>query len=448
MYDVVVVGGGVSGAMAGIASARTGSKTLIVEKAHYLGGTLTNCGVGPMMTFFAGEKQVIKGLFQEVVDRLVEKGYSNGHVLDTTTYISYLTSFSSEGLKYVLDDMAVEAGCDLLFDTTLAKVDVVEDKIQSITVCNKAGLTEIQSKVFIDATGDADLAYFANVPTTKGRKEDGAMQPMTLNMKYINVDTTKMREHIYANTEKEFPRMYKDINLLKTVDQISAAGWDAEFNAAKERGEISIPREDVLLFETNVKGEFILNTTRVVGKDATNPTDVTEAELIGRRQARELDAFLKKYVAGFENAHLEITGPFIGVRGSRQIVGVYTLTDVDVVGMKEFDDRIAHCGYPIDIHSPTGEGTNSIHLEDGDYYQIPYSIMVTNELSNLLVTGRCVSATFEAQAAIRVTPPAAAMGQAAGVAAAIAVADCKDVKEISICKLQDTLIARGAYIEK
>lgn len=446
VYDLIVAGGGVSGTVSAISAARNGAKVLIVEKNGYLGGALTACGVGPMMTFHAGEKQVILGIGEEIVQNLKSKGYSPGHIRDTTNYISYLTPFSNEGMKITLDEMVSEAGCEVLYHSFITDVEFEGDELKSLYICNKDGLTSYKGKVFIDATGDADIANFSKVPCILGRESDGAMQPMTMNMKLYNVDSEELRAYGRAHAEK-LPRLNKDITLLDKAERLSFVGFDEEFKEAKRKGELSIPREDILFFETSVPGEFILNTTRIIEHSGVDAKSLSEAETIGRKQCEELYRFLVKKIPGFKNAKVVLTGPSVGVRGSRQICGRYTLTAEDILDKRRFENVIAHSAYPIDIHNPKGEGTMSIHAKSfDDYYSIPYDIMVVNEFKNLLVTGRCVSATFKAQAAIRTTPTLTALGQAAGVAAALAVKS-GDTRNIDIKKLQSLLIKQGSYIE-
>ncbi len=446
-YDLVIAGGGVSGAVAAIAAGRNGVSTLVLEQSGFLGGALTGCGVGPMMTFHAGEKQVIKGIMQEIVDEMVKRGYSTGHVKDTTQYISYLTPFHSEGLKIVLDDLLEAAGCNVLFHTFIGKVNVEKKRIASLTVCNKDGLQNIRGKVFIDATGDGDVAAFAGAPMTKGRETDGAMQPMTMNMKYGNVNVNVLKEHIIRNAQ-EFPRLVNNIELIHKTARFSFAGFAKEFKEARERGELDIQREEVLSFETNTPGEFIVNTTRILEHDGTSAASLSDAEKIGRKQCEQLDRFLRKYIPGFGEAVLESTGPSVGIRGSRQLKGIYTLTGQDVMERKEFPSVVAHSAYPIDIHNPKGEGTaSSFSSEPGTYYSIPYEVMVCEEITNLLVTGRCVSATFEAQAAIRTTPTVGALGHACGIAAAQAAKSDGDTRKVNIRDIQNSLKEQNAYLD-
>ena len=447
LFDVIVAGGGVSGCVAAIAAGRSGASVLVIEQVGYLGGTLTSCGVGPMMTFHAGEKQIIQGIMGEIAERMTKRSYSPGHIRDTTGYISYLTPFNAEGLKLILDEMLDEAGCEVLFHTFIGGVKSEDHKIASLTICNKDGLSEISGKVYIDATGDGDLAAWAGASVIKGRETDGAMQPMTTKMKFCNVDTSLLRKHIAQHAEK-FPRLVDHIDLMNKTPYLAIAGFIDEFKRAKEAGEISIPREDILFFETDVPGEFIINTTRIIGHDATDAKSLSDAERTGRLQCAELQRFLRKYIPGFDKAHLELTGPSIGVRQSRQLKGMYTLTAQDILERKLFDTTIAHSAYPIDIHNPKGEGTESIFMsEPGTYYSIPYEIMVCNEVDNLLVTGRCVSATFEAQAAIRTTPTAGALGHACGTAAGMAVKANLDPKKIDVKELQKLLKEQDAYLE-
>ncbi len=446
-FDVLVLGGGVSGCCAAIAAARAGQKTLMVEKNGYLGGALTACGVGPMMTFHAGGQQVIFGIMQELVARMQAAGGSLGHIADSKEYCGTVTPFNTEVMKRVLDEMLTEAGCEILFHTMLAKVNMAKGCIESITVCNKDGLNDLASTVYVDASGDGDLASFAGAPMTYGRESDGAAQPMTMNMKYCNVDTDALLAHIVEN-EGDFAMLRNGTNPFAPRIPLDLANFKDAFTAARESGEIDFDRKAVLMFCTDRKGEFILNTTRVLEHDATDAASLTHAELLGRQQCAQLDAFMRKYAPGFAHALLEITGPSIGVRGSRQLVGCYTITQEDLMQKRKFPDAIAHSGYPIDIHDPKGAGGESIFLTgDKPYYSLPYRAMVCDAVHNLIVTGRCVSATFEAQAGIRTTPTVGALGHAAGVAAALAAQNGGDAKAVNIAQLQAGLMAGGAFLD-
>lgn len=445
-YDVCIAGGGVAGCAAAIAAARNGAKTLLIEEAGFLGGSLTLCGVGPMMTYFAGDHQIIKGIGEEIVNNLIQIKGSGGHIKDTTKYVSYTTPFSSEMLKFILDEMMAEEDVDVLFHTSVVQVSRDQNKIKEIIINNCDGISNIQAKIYIDTTGDGDLAFMSGVPMIKGRKSDGQMQPMTMNIKYSNINIDKLKKYILDHIE-EFPRLIGKEDLIKSSKPLAVAGFTKQLKEAIARNELSIPREELLFFETNISGEVIMNTTRVIGLDPTNAKDLSKAEQLGRKQSFELDCFLHKEIPGFESAILEYTGPKIGIRGSRQIVGAYTLTAEDILSRKYFSTKICLSAYPIDIHNPSGAGTDSSFLsEPGFFYELPYEILYSKELENMLVAGRCVSATFEAQAAIRTTPTVFALGQAAGIAAALCVRGSKNVSELDVKALQEKLIQQGVIL--
>jgi len=442
-YDVVVMGAGIAGCMAAIAAARMGVKTLIVEQHGYPGGMLTAAGVGPMMTFHAGDKKVVQGITDELIDRLVKKKKSPGHLFDTTGYTYTVTPFDVEGMKSELEAMLLESGCEMLYHTMLAKVATNGNEITSVTVCNKAGLSQLEGKVFIDATGDGDLSAWAGVTTTYGRPEDGLAQAMTLKLRVNGVDVEKYKQFIREKGLK------KDTSLLDKSPRLSIGAFAHIFKDAFESGEIAHLFRGLLIFEANNSGEFIINTTRIQGLNACDPWDLTKAEIEGRRQTSILADFIVKRLPGFENAKVLHTGPNIGIRSSRQIKGLYTLTAEDMQNCVTFDDVIAHTGYPVDIHPAKGTKSSKeyAHPKWGEVRSIPYRCLVNNQISNLVTVGRCISADYDAQGAIRTTPIVGAIGHAGGVGAALAVQKGLATQDISTRDLQKLLIEQGAYLE-
>ena len=450
MYDVAVIGGGISGCMAAIAAARCGASVILIEKYGFLGGTLTACGTGPMMTFHAGDVQVVRGVTNELIERLMNKGFSPGHIFDTTGYTYTVTPFSAEGMKLELEDMMAEAGVELLYHSVVCDVEYENAEINSVEVYGKNGKRCIESRMFVDASGDCDLAFLAGLETNKGREADGKCQPMTMNFKVINVDTDRVKEYIMNNND-EFPRLKSDLSKVTRAPKLSIGGYVNTLKKAQKTGKISFQREDILFFETDRAGEFIVNTTRIINADPTEPKDLTRAEILGRKQAWEVLELLKTEVQGFENAELEFTGPFIGIRGSRQLKGSYVLTAEDIISCVDFDDTIACGGYPIDIHAPEGNDTQmyektKLSLEYGDIYHIPYRSLISDNVKNLITVGRCISANFEAQAAIRVSPIAGAIGHGGGVAAGICAVNNINVQDIDIEELRKELKKQGAFI--
>ena len=442
-WDVIVLGGGVSGCMAAFAAAKQGATTLLVEQYGFLGGSLTNAGVGPMMTFHAGNRQVVTGLPQELVARMAAKQGCVGHIEDTTGYASSVTPFDAEIMKLTLDEMAQDFGVDVLFHATLVGTTVGNSAIQSVMVQTKSGVLELQGSMFIDATGDGALAFTAGAEIRQGRDLDGLCQPMTTNMKVSGVNIEALKEEIRKN-QGNFN--VKDLSSMDRSPRLSMAGFYKEFNRAKADGLLHTEREDVLLFETVNPGEVIVNTTRIVKLNPVDPWDLSKAEREGRKQAHELIKFFRESCAGFENAILVSTGVQIGVRESRRVMGDYVLTQEDLLKSKYFEDTVALGGYPIDIHNPTGAKTETTHLKPGQYYFIPLRSLIVKGFENLMVCGRCISATHEAGAAIRVTPIAMGVGQAAGAAAGLAAAKSVPVRNLETVQIHDALLKLQATI--
>ncbi|MDQ8194680.1 FAD-dependent oxidoreductase [Coraliomargarita sp. SDUM461004] len=449
-FDIIIMGGGPSGTHAGIAAARAGHQVLVVEKHAFLGGSLTAMGVGPMMSFHnpAGE-QVVMGQPEELIQRLMKKNASPGHIPDSVTYCSTVTPFDSEALKIELETMLLEAGGHLLYHTHFAGAETDESgKIVDVTLCNKAGLRRYKAKVFIDATGDGDLAAALGAKFAQGRASDHATQPMTMNLKIGNVDIQAVRQNVFEDPDNfEFDLGAEEgLRRLKNTPRVSLKAYKKTWKDAQERGEVNVPRECVLFFETATPGVVIVNTSRIQGLDGTNPYHLSKAEVIGRKQNLEIFNFLKTHCKGFENAIQMDGAAQIGIRETRRIEGLYTLTAEDVLNEVQFPDPIALGGYPIDIHSPDKVETNSNHLAQGTKYQIPMRCLLPQQPNNLIVAGRCISATHEAMAAFRVSPIAMAIGQAAGTMAAVAVEKSTSTHLVDYQLVRQRLIASQAKL--
>lgn len=413
-YDVIVIGGGTGGVPAAVAAARAGARTLLVERYGFLGGMATAGLINPFMGYWAGARQIVAGIFDEMLNRLRDLG---GLAEDATT-------FDEEALKLVLDDLVREAGVDVLFHSTFVDCSCERGRIKSASLVSKGGPFEVEAHVFIDASGDGDLAAAAGATVELGREEDGLSQPMTLCFRVAGVDLSTYQGSLAA----------------------ARAALNKAYLDAKADGRVDNPREDILVFKTMRDDVLHFNTTRVVGLNPVSAADLSRAEFEGRRQTRELIALFKSDVPGFANAYLQKSAALIGVRESRRVIGEYVLTAEDVLEGRRFPDAVACSRYPIDIHNPSGTGTVIRTLPEGQWYEIPYRCLVPKGVLNLLMATRAISATHEAHASLRIMPVVAALGQAAGAAAAMASQLSVQPAGIDTALLREKLREAGAYI--
>ena len=405
-YDLIVVGGGLSGVAAAVSAAREGLKVLLIEKEGSLGGAMSNNLVYPFMRVTTSEpaKIVNKGIFEEMTER----------------YKKYNEPFY-ESYKFVFDDMVTEAGVDVLFHATMFKVNYEGRQIKSVSVSTVASILEFSANYFIDATGDGEIISMSGCEFQLGRESDELCQPLTTCFRVAGVDTEKFRKE------------YKDIQQL--------------YKQKRELGEIKNPRENILAFFSLGNGVIHFNTTRVIKHNPTNAVELSKAEIIARRQIVEMLNFLRQNSTAFDNAYVISIANSIGVRESRKLKGEYVLTAEDIISCKEFEDTIALGCYEIDIHNPEGTGTHIHYFENGEYYKIPYRSLLPKEYDNMLVAGRCLSADHTAHSAVRIMPICACLGQAAGTAIALALKSNANTHTVNIKELQKKLIENGACIK-
>jgi len=414
-YDVVVLGGGPGGLLAAIAAGRMGASVLLIERYGFLGGMSTAALVYPWMTFhdIKGE-QVIKGIPQEIVDRLVARGASPGHVWDTIGVNSMLTPFDKEAYKDLALEMVREAGVDLLLHSIAAEVRLQGNKITAVTTVSPYGGRTVRGKLFVDGTGDCNLVAIAGGATVTGRPQDGKVQPMTMMFVVGGADLEPVRQYMMQHPEEFWPA-----SRINQLDKLPLTGISGFYSIWKQYAPSYLPRDHALFFAGIHPGQVLINTTRIINKDPTDVEDIIAAEVEARGQVRDVFGFFKQHIPGFGQSYIIETGPQIGVRESRRLVGLYTLSTQDATTGRRFEDVIARNGYMIDIHDPTGKGLINLELEGGAY-DIPYRSLVPQDLSNVLVAGRAISCSIEAFASLRTTPACMAIGQAAGTAAALA----------------------------
>ena len=441
--DVAVVGAGPAGIGAAVAAARSGARVFLFDQWGNIGGMATMGLVGPFMSSYSaqGDEMIIRGVFEELVNRMCKAGGAihPGEISPENSYSGYFKlghnhvgPFDHTAFIVAATDMLSEAGVDLLLHTSFVDVMKQENRITGVVIANKAGLSLVRAKAFIDCTGDGDVAARAGVPFALGSGKDGHMQSATLFFRVCNVNTEKLDMHIAEHAQEIRPFFGPFSWLIKE----KAEEWEG------------IHRGEICLFESPNKGEFRMNVTRILNVDATKPEDLTRAEQEGTRQALQAFRFIKKYAAGFENAVFMGTAPVIGIRESRHIHGMKQITGKDVYDCNVPDDSIAVMATNMDTHNNDDPGGSFYTIQNGPYYGVPYGCLVPEGVNNLLVAGRCISADPIAASSIRMIPCCVAFGQAAGVAGAMAAYGGVEPQRLNPQEIREKLLAQGVYLGK
>lgn len=439
-YDVVVAGGGTSGLCAAIAAARNGARTLLIERYAFCGGNATI--YLPLLSFLDQQgNEVIKGIGKEIIDRVIALGGCVGHGRDPL-HVSY-APVDPEVFKRVVIEELEKAGVDVLLHSLVVGVHMAEEKrISHILIENKAGRCAVAGRWFIDATGDGDVAFWAGARWEKGNAH-GKMQPATLMFRMGGVSVDKVRLAIAADPDRYGSDLIPAEHFV-AADNFIVVGMRGVLEEAKAAGDFPLYNNRVIFITQPRRGEVAVNMTRVL-IDATDDADLSRGEMQGRKDVWIVADFLRKYIPGFENAYVIDTAHRLGIRESRRIIGEYVLEREDILHSRRFDDCIAVASYPIDLHHPNGPDCTLEHPDDT--YDIPYRSLIPQGVSNLFVVGRCISATHEAFAAIRVMPTGMALGQAGGTAAALALREgVGDAREVDVKRLQQMLKEQGARL--
>lgn len=442
MYDVIVCGAGPSGVNVAISAARLGVKVLLIETTGLLGGNSVLSLVGPWMTFHNKGHQIVRGIAQEMVERLLKNDDSLGHISDPLAFCDTVTPIDVEGVKALFFDMIEEEKIDLLLHAPI--IDVIKDdkRINGVICATKSGLLSFKGKVIVDATGDGDVAIKMGAEYIHGRAQDGLAQPMTMIFHVGNVNMAPLKQYMISHPD--------DFVLRDNYDYgyIGISGFFSKVLEAKNNHEFSLPRDRVLLFQEVRDNTVSVNMTRVQGLSGIDAFERTKAEQLARKQVKEAFAFLKKYIPGFENSFILRTPSQIGIRETRHIIGDYLMTKDDVLNLTRFEDSIALSGFPMDIHSPSENSLELVEQGDDLGYEIPMRSLLPKGIDGLIVSGRCISATHEAAASLRVTPTVMAIGEAAGILAAISVSENKLPREVSYISVQNQLIKQKQIFKR
>jgi hypothetical protein len=418
--DVIVAGGGSAGCAATVAAARSGARTLVVERSGFLGGT----GASVLDTFYgfyapgAEGVRVVGGVAWEVADQLLREGFAfeRPNTYGAGTGVTY----EPDQLRRTWDHLVGDSGADVLLHSPVTRVVLEDDAVVGLVVETSRGPGLLRARAFVDASGDAEVAWRAGVALE--RPAPGLrLQPLTATFRMMDVE-------VGATTTKELHRL---------------------IGKAADEGAYRLPRREGSIHRTMLPGVVHTNLTRVSGVDPTDPFELSAAETEGRRQVHEYARFLVDRVPGYEKASLVSTADRIGVRESRRLLGRYVLTREDVMSARDFDDAIARCGAPLEDHDGGGSTVWEYIGGDtpsGETYGVPYRSLLPVEVEGLLVAGRCLSATHDAHASVRSMAQCMAMGEAAGTAAAMSVASDVTPGSLDAGALRARLVKNGVLL--
>jgi hypothetical protein len=421
--DVIICGGGPAGVGAALASARNGMRTILIENQFCLGGMATAGMVNRLGPYHNQQDIILGGIPWEILRTLINRGLAQEPIIcEPDNWMDYWLVFDPEGMKILLDELLLDAGVQIFFNTMVAAPIVNNNKIDGVIIESKSGRQAILGKIIIDATGDGDIAARAGAPFDIGRDGDNLLQPVTLFFKCLNMNWPKA--HAYGSE-----------NYAALVEI-----------AKKENGN------DFILTGTDSylhPEETYFNCLHEYNVDGTKVTDISKAITELRKKMWKNTEILHRYVPGCENVSLSTSASSIGIRETRRFKGAYQLTIDDVLNGRQFDDQTYRYACFVDIHEPE-PGKKSKYsdrsLKPGMSYGIPYRCLLPKTIDNLLIAGRCFSATHEALASARMMPSCMAMGEAAGTAAAISIKEHQMPGDINVKDLQKQLRLQGVMI--
>ncbi len=430
--DVCVVGGGAAGVAAAETVARQGCSVLLVERYGFCGGNAVGGLSGTICGMYLSSERLTNRP-EQVVFGFTEKfraamAARNGITAPQRYGRTWTVTHDPLVWREVADGLLTEAGVRLLFHTLVVGVVMEGEKVLGVAVESKAGKAVIEAARVVDASGDADVVYRAGMAYTMG--QDGTVQNPTMIFRLGGVDVARFLDYWGPDT-------------------ICAPEVTEMLVREKQAGRYDLPRAKIWLFPTPRPGEILCNCTRLVGTDGrmldtTDPEDLTEAELLGRRQVRDYARFLRDFIPGCENSFVNDTGVQVGIRQSRSIVGVKRLGNSDVTGCRKRADGIARSPWPIELH--VGDKPKLEWLHD-DFYEVPYGALLPERGENLIVAGRCFSAEHEALASARVTAQCFAYGHAAGLAAVMSMESDRALRAIPGVEVRERLNEDGARLD-
>lgn len=452
-YDVVVIGAGSAGLAASVAAARNGARTLLIDAGPSVGGELLS-GLPLNACLSARGEWVVGGVVRELLERCDAMGGLTQPYFDWRSL--WLVCVDPEIMKIACALMVAESGVQLLLNTFAEDVVVEDGAITGIQIANKSGRSLVSADVFIDCSGDGDVAARAGAPWEKGG-ENGQFQPVTMMFRMQGIETGPLLDFVVAHPEyvglgesahiagiskQECAHRLREQN----IPSVFFEGTSTYLSKAIESGELAPCGILAICPVSAARREVSLNTTRIADLDATDPAALSRAlpKLID--QVWLCAEFLRRRIPGFENAAFSGLAPRIGIRETRRIIGREVLTGEDVLSGRKRHDGIGKGAHELDVHG-AGKAHRREMIKDGGSYDLPFGCLVPLHTRNLLVAGRCLSATREAHGSARVMGTCMTMGQAAGTAAALCALDGQPISQLSIDVLRERLRGQGAVLE-
>lgn len=436
--DVCVVGGGPSGTAAAINAARKGAKTVLVERGTALGGLAVLGCVYPFMDTHAPNSDT--PYVAEIKERLRQAG------IEPFDGVTGQTWHNPEVLTYIYDEMCEEAGVNVLYQTVLVDALHAEGSIRACILQTIAGLAAVRAKTFIDATGDAYLSRSVGVPYERGYEKTGNNQPLSFRFEMGGIDTERLYQYVAVELQEDWCKSKLPyFEIAEAMHRKQRYKLEEIMARGVESGEITQEEAEYMQAYTIIgkDGVMSMNCPEIpVRFSATDPVSYSKAVTFGRKMMHHIAGYLIRHMPGFEHAFISREAAMLGARESWRIRGKHYLVEDDYHGQSRFRDAVCRTAWFIDAH---GEKVSE-KLPKGGFYEIPYRSLVTKEIKNLIVTGRCISASFILQASMRIQPTCMSIGEAAGIAAAWGLKNgipANDVKWEAIPKEQRSYVSEG-----
>jgi len=452
-YNTIIIGGGCAGIASAIAAAKNGAKILLIESGPFLGGELIS-GLPIDGCLNARGEWIVGGIIKEIFDECAKrKGYI-GPVCDFRAL--WVVCIDPIIMQFAIIDVLKRYSIDILLYSFADGVEIDNNKIRGIYVTNKLGRTFYSAKIFIDCTGDGDIAVKSGASFEQGGSNLEDLQPVSIVYRMENVDSEKLLKFVIDNLdnvslgESEYianGKSKKELaeSLIKQgLPKVFFIGDGPLLSSAIEDGLIEPCSMLAITPNSILRKAVSINSTRIV-VDAQKTNDLSKAIYILYNQIDQGVNFLINRVPGFENSKFAGIAPRIGIRETRRIIGDYILTREDVLGAKKCYDGVAKGGHEIDIHGKGKEHTR-LQLKDGGSYDIPYGCLIPKGILNLFIAGRIISSTREAHSSARVMGTCMAMGQAVGTAASICVKNNLLPREVNVSILRSILMEQGAIL--